>query len=78
MTQFHDIKTYTELKMKLDLLGIDYPPEYLFDFAISAKRNMEIHGMSAASWSRFCEAIQWRIDNGLPLSAMNSLNSGIM
>ena len=42
MTQFHDIKTYTELKMKLDLLGIDYPPEYLFDFAIS-ERYIKIH-----------------------------------
>ena len=78
MTQFHNIESYNELKMRLDLLGVDYPPEYLFDFAMSAKRNMEKHGMSAASWSRFCEAIQWRIDNGVSLSNMNSLNTGLM
>ena len=78
MTQFHNIESYTELKMKLDLLGRDYPPKYLFEYAIAQKRNMIKHGMSASSWSRFCEAIQWRIDNNMPLSSMNNLNTGLM
>ena len=80
MTQFHNIESYTEFKMKLDLLGLngDYPPERIFNLAITAKGCMEKLGFKAYTWSKFCEAIQWRLDNGIPLSTMNTINSGLM
>lgn len=78
MDQFKDIDSYIELKMKLDMLGVDYPPKYLFDFVITEKKNMEKHGLQSATWSRFCEAMQWRVENGIPLSKMNNLNTGLM
>jgi hypothetical protein len=82
MTQFHNIESYAELKMKLDIMGKDYPPEYLFNLVIAKKIDSQKNDMFSesnyAAWSRFCEAIQWRINHNAPLSTMNTLNTGLM
>jgi hypothetical protein len=81
MNQFENVKTYTELKMRLDLLGIgDYPPERLFDMArTGVDEPDEEFGkwLSRVRWTRFCNALQARIDSGTCLSSMTSVNCGL-
>ena len=81
MNQFEDVKTYTELKMRLDILGCrDYPTEHLFNMARSGvDETDEMFGkwLSMAHWRRFCDTLQARIDRGMSLSSMNSVNCGL-
>ena len=73
MQTIHDIiyplKTYPELKMKLELLGLDtFPRRYVVEFAMS----------DPDLWKRFAEAVEWRLRNGTSLEHMNLLNVGFI
>ena len=81
MTKFDGVDTYTQLKMRLDVLGcLDYPPERLFDMAKSGTEDEDsefVRWFSKMKWERFCNVLQKRIDMGMNLSSMNSVNCGL-
>lgn len=71
-----NVETYTELCMKLRLMGVEtVPPESLFNMVL-AEDNALGEGSRTMNW--FLGVVKWWVEHGKDLSKMNLVNTGLL